>query len=308
MIQVPNMKKMCLMLLAFGLMAGLMFAVQAQTPAETLKQCVADLQTNPNDTALREKIIKLAQTIKPAPAIPEEAREHYVMAETFVKKAQDKTGFDRAIEQYQAALLAAPWWPEAYKKLAIVQKAAARYDEAIASLNLYLLTQPPDARNAQDEIYVLKAEKQTAADDQARKQGGAASAQTGAATPGSSPQAVAAQEQNSFEDWLKKLNGARYTRTVFSDGYKFVIVLDVSGTTLISGTIFPQNHAMRGYRRDVLPSVEIRSREPTVTFKEPSTGQVETHGFVITENGDKITHRKRSSDGEVREVILLREH
>jgi hypothetical protein len=30
---------------------------------------VADLQKNPNDTALREKIIALDQTMKPAPAI-----------------------------------------------------------------------------------------------------------------------------------------------------------------------------------------------------------------------------------------------
>jgi hypothetical protein len=144
--------------------------VQAQTPQETLTQYISDLQKNPNDYALREKIVKLVQTMTPKPAIPEEAREHYVMAATFVEKAKDNSGYERAIEHYKAALLAAPWWADAYKKQAIVQKAATHYDDAIASLNLYILTQPADARDAQDEIYKLKALKQSAAEDQLKKQ------------------------------------------------------------------------------------------------------------------------------------------
>jgi len=81
------------------------------------------------------------------------------MGAAFMEKAHDSSGFESAIEQYKAALLAAPWWADAYKKLAIAQKAADHYDDAIASLNLYLLTQPADARDAQDEIYKLKADK-----------------------------------------------------------------------------------------------------------------------------------------------------
>ena len=42
-------------------------AVEAQSPQATLKQYISDLQKNPNDNALREKIIKLVQIIKPAP-------------------------------------------------------------------------------------------------------------------------------------------------------------------------------------------------------------------------------------------------
>jgi hypothetical protein len=93
---------------------------QTASSQQTLDQYVADLQKNPDDTALREKIIKLAQTMNPAPAIPEEAREHYVMATTFAQKAKDDTekakgeselrqansGFERAIEQYKAVC-----WP-----------------------------------------------------------------------------------------------------------------------------------------------------------------------------------------------------
>jgi len=171
-----------------GLMILLLFCsiavpsrAQTANPHDTLNQYVADLQSNPSDTALRGKIIALAQSMRPAPAIPEEARGHYVMATTFAEKAKSDTerakdssdlklasaGFERAVAEYKAALLAAPWWADAYKKLAIAQKAAQQYDDAVASLNLYLLTQPADARDAQDEIYKLKALKQTAADQKA---------------------------------------------------------------------------------------------------------------------------------------------
>ena len=90
---------------------------QAQAPQQALNQYVADLQKNPNDYALREKIIRHVQTMKKAPDIPEKAREHYVMASTFADKAKDNSGYERAIEQYKAALLAAPWWADAYKRL-----------------------------------------------------------------------------------------------------------------------------------------------------------------------------------------------
>jgi hypothetical protein len=165
------MKRLCpATLLALGLMAASISPAQAQTAQETLSHYVSDLQKNPADTALREKIIKHVQTMKKKPVVPEAAREHFVMAATFVEQAKDVTGYERAIEQYKAALLAAPWWGDAYKKLAIIQKTATHYDDAIASLNLYLLTQPADARDAQDEIYKLKALKQSAAEEQLRKQ------------------------------------------------------------------------------------------------------------------------------------------
>lgn len=59
----------CLFFVATFLAA---FSAQAQSPQQTLNQYVSDLQKNPDDNALREKIIKHVQTMKPAPAIPEE--------------------------------------------------------------------------------------------------------------------------------------------------------------------------------------------------------------------------------------------
>ena len=112
-------------------------AQHQQQAAQQLQEALQQFRANPSDYA-REQIIKLAQSMKPAPAIPEEARGHYVMATTFAEKAKSDTerardssdlklasaGFERAVGEYKAALLAAPWWADAYKKLAIAQKAA----------------------------------------------------------------------------------------------------------------------------------------------------------------------------------------
>ncbi len=188
---------------------------QAAYPQDTLNQYVAGLQNNPNDTALRGKIIALAQTMSSPAAIPEEARRHYVMATTFAEKAKSDTEkakddsglkqaaaeFANAIQEYKAALLAAPWWADAYKKLAIAQKAADQYDDAIASLNLYLLTQPADARDAQDEIYKLEADKQAAA--QATAQAALEEQQRRQREEENSP-------KRKYANWLKGLDGARF--------------------------------------------------------------------------------------------------
>jgi len=72
--------------------------------------------------------------------------------------------------QLKIVLLAAPWWAEAYKKLASAQTAAGQYAGAGSSLNYYLLTQPADARAIQDQIYSLKVMEMKADDELAKKQ------------------------------------------------------------------------------------------------------------------------------------------
>jgi hypothetical protein len=60
-----------------GLVASVyptLVAAQSLSPREQLQQYIADLQKKPDDQALREKIIKLARGMKPAPAVPKEAK------------------------------------------------------------------------------------------------------------------------------------------------------------------------------------------------------------------------------------------
>ena len=258
--------------------------IAALDPEERLKQAVAEVRSNPNNTAAREKVIRLALAMKSPPEIPEEAREHFVMAQAFKEKATVSSGFASAIQEYRAALLAAPWWAEAYKKLAIVQKAADQYDDAIASLNLYLVSQPSDARDARDEIYKLKADKQAAA-EQKRKQW----------EEENSPQAVAAREQKSFEDLLRKIDGRRYANTYATMSY----VIDINGRFLTEGQIWPPgdygNQIHSGYNKN--ESIEIQGRVTNYSW----SGQFQSKQirfntrFTISQEGDTITRHISST-------------
>ena len=130
----------------------------AANPRDELKQLVTQLQSNPSDTALREKIIKFAQTIKPAPTISEEARRSFIRGNGAFAAAKSTEEFDRAINLYRDASNYAPWWGNAYFNLAKALEQRQNYDGAIAALKLYLLAAPgaPDARATQDRIYSLE--------------------------------------------------------------------------------------------------------------------------------------------------------
>ena len=265
-------------------------AIPAQTQTanqQTLNQYVTALQSNPNDAALRGKIIALARTMRPAPVIPEEARGHYVMAATFMEQAKDNTGFQRAVAEYKAALLIAPWWSATYEKLAIAQKAAGQYDDAIASLNLYLLTQPADARDAQDEIYKLKALKQSAADDQARTQQEEQQRQQAEQQRQrqeqqrayeSSPAGIAAKRQQQQQELLGKLNGSRYYC-----GKNWTI--DIQGNRLKFRAYY-NDGVWRNTGDDALDGLEVSWSG--YCLSAPGQGHPEAFRAVISSEGNSI--------------------
>jgi len=127
---------------------------------ETLKEYVDDLKKNPTDKALREKIIKLALTIKPSPTIPEEAERSVIRGTTFFSKAVDNAGYKKAIIEFESASNAAPWLAIAYYNLGVVQEKAGLYPDAIQNFKLYLLASP-EAKNSRDvknKIYALEAD------------------------------------------------------------------------------------------------------------------------------------------------------
>jgi len=137
--------------------------------ATQFQQVLQHFTANPTDAA-RLHVIQLAQGLGTLPEIPEEARGHYVMAVVYGNSATDSGDYERAITEYKAALLAAPWWGDSYKKLATAQTLAGHYDDAIASLIFYQVVDPADNRTTQDEIYRLKALGQRSAEEQAKKQ------------------------------------------------------------------------------------------------------------------------------------------
>lgn len=151
-----------LSLIIIFLLLGLATMVYAQNQQATLNQYISDLQKNPSDNNLRQKIIMHVLTMKPKPAIPEEARRYFVKAVTMQKEVKSTKGFEIAVNAFNQALLIAPWWPEAYYNLSIALASSGQYDEAIMALKLYLVTNPsaPDVRAAQDKIYTLEAKKE----------------------------------------------------------------------------------------------------------------------------------------------------
>jgi len=155
----------CVLVIAAGFLASFSAHAQRTNPQEILNQYIADLQKNPNDNALREKIIRHVQTMKPSPAIPEEARRQYIMGKTLFEDAKSVQDFNDAIEKFRKALLIAPWWPEANRDLGMALQAARQYDEAIKALKLYIATNPGEelSRRAQNEIYKIEARQEKAA-------------------------------------------------------------------------------------------------------------------------------------------------
>lgn len=146
------------------IMVSLFAQAQSVNPQGTLNQYIAELQKNPDDFALREKIIKLVQEMKPQPAVPEEAQRHLGRGSAAVEIAKTSDDFLLAISEFKKALRLAPWLANAYFNLAVVQEKAGQFNEAIQNFNLYLLAAPSaaDAQDVKTRIYglELKAERQ----------------------------------------------------------------------------------------------------------------------------------------------------
>jgi tetratricopeptide (TPR) repeat protein len=139
-------------------------SLSAATPREELKTLTSQLQKAPGDDALRAKLIALAVTLKPA--IPEEAREPFVMGATVLKKAEGTGSAAKAVDLFTKAIGVAPWYADAYYNRALAREAAGQYAEAMADLKLYLKFKlsANDRRQAQDKVYALKANAELAAE------------------------------------------------------------------------------------------------------------------------------------------------
>ena len=112
-----------------------------------------------------ERVITLARTLDPPPAVPEEARRQAVYAHTALKEAKDASGFNQAIREYFRAIRLAPWWGDLYLNTALLLEQTGHFSVAITSLQFFLVASPndPDTEKVKNKIYELeykaKAEK-----------------------------------------------------------------------------------------------------------------------------------------------------
>jgi hypothetical protein len=164
MVKVMTTKFVCSIITSAILILTASITGNAQSSRDTLYQYITGLQKNPDDYTLRQKIILIAQRIKPGLAIPEEARRSFVMGKTLQAESKTNAEYGLAVDEFKAAALHAPWYTEYYKELGITQELAGQYDDAIKNIRLYMLSplSEQDRRNAQDELYVIEAKKKKA--------------------------------------------------------------------------------------------------------------------------------------------------
>jgi tetratricopeptide (TPR) repeat protein len=260
--------------LFFAAMFFASFSVHAQpvNPQETLKQYVADLQKNPNDTALRERIIKHVQTMRPAPAIPEEAKKRLNRGMAAAESAKTENDYKDAIEEFRKAVTIAPWLGIGYRNLAVMQDKAGQYAQALQNLRLFLLTSPPaaDAEAAKTLMDKIEYRQEKAAKE-------------------SGPQAIAAKKQNEFGDWLKKLDGTRFTLKLQDSESAILRIIDIKGTTLIRSDMWlkhPYSPEKNGKLEQKF-SADIKGPEFTVV-RDMAEGPTKMT-FTISKSGNTIT-------------------
>ena len=111
----------------------------AQSPREQLNQMVQQLQKSPGDNALREKIIKLARTMKPSPAVPDTAVAFEGRAQFAFKSAKSEGDFLAAAQEYEKAVTAAPWVPGYYADLCTIYEKVNKFEDAKRNCEFYLI-------------------------------------------------------------------------------------------------------------------------------------------------------------------------
>ena len=157
----------------------------ATNEQDTLKQYLADLQKNPSDQALREKIIKLVLSMKTKPVVPDEVVKHEGAAEYAFKNAKKESDYADAASEYEKALLLAPWLADDNFNCGRCYENAGKLQDAIRCFNLYLLA-APDAKDATDvkkrigglEYAAGKAAQEAQAQDKAKADAEAKQRQT----------------------------------------------------------------------------------------------------------------------------------
>ena len=146
---------------------GVVGRAQTGPQYDELQKEIADLQRNPADDTLREKIIKLALTLDPKPKVPDEALEAFGAAKYAFKGATSEKDYLAAAENFGKAALLAPWVPEYYFNEGASYEKAKRFDEAIKAFKFYLLAAPnaEDANAVRERIGGLRYQKQKSAEE-----------------------------------------------------------------------------------------------------------------------------------------------
>ena len=256
---------------------------QVQASQDTLNQYISDLQKNPNDSVLREKIIKLTLTMNPKPAVSQDTVMHEGAAEYAIKHAKTPADFADAAKEYEQALLSAPWLAADYFNCGVAYEKAEQFDAAIRNFNLYLAAFP----GAKDTNDVLK------------RIGGLEYAGHKAAKE-SSPEVVAEQKQNNDAELIKSLDGARYTYQLNVRGDLIVDhALDIRGTTLIHSTCLRSHSPNTVVENPVGVWIEHSRMQIVGRQATFSRDGMLMDTFTVSEDGKSITGQPNGGEARI---------
>lgn len=150
------MKSTINFLILFGLLlANLAYA---QSPREQLNQLTVQLQQTSTDNTLRERIIKLAPTLKPLPTLPDKAVAFEGRARFAFEHAKSEDDFLVAAQEYEKAVAAAPWVAGYYADLCTIYEKAGKFEDAKRHCGFYLigLTDPAQMTDVKRRIAGLE--------------------------------------------------------------------------------------------------------------------------------------------------------
>lgn len=116
------------------------------------EKALKELKQSPDDPALRKKLFHAAQALDELPAPPDEVAILKGKAAYLVKTANSPADYLGAVDAYQKAVRLAPWVPELYYNLGVVQEKAGKASDAAGSFKLYLEAAP----QAEDRDKVLE--------------------------------------------------------------------------------------------------------------------------------------------------------
>jgi tetratricopeptide (TPR) repeat protein len=252
------------LILGLVILAVLATATYAESPREQLQQMTKQLQKSPNDSALREKIIKLAQEIKPAPAVPEEAERFEGRAQFAFKNAKSPADYMDAAKEYEKAIAVAPWVPGYYSDLCTIYEKAEKYAEAKKNCGFFLASSP----SAQDASDVRKriAGLEFAMEKVSIKK-----------TEENSPEVRAAKERDRDKALLRSLDGARYSyEETYQDlpGTVEKHTFDIRGIDVVIGSSFSAGqYQRRKYPSQILDKAWAETGRYTLNGRQFITGK-----------------------------------
>jgi len=215
----------------------LMFAVtyraQAQPTSREFAETVATYQQAPSVSSY-ENVIKMAATMETLPSIPTEARRHFVIGATLFKDGKTADDFKQASDEFLQAVRLAPWWPDALYNLALSIGASGDYATAITHLKWYQMFKlsAAEAQAAQEKSWAFEAKQIRAAKDKE------VAAQKAVEDQRAQQQAAAENKAKEEQDFLRKIDGARYVRhSINVNDQDTDYTYDVSGDVIKFGYV-----------------------------------------------------------------------